>query len=132
MDTYSYSITSSPSSYSNSSNSSTHFTSRKERNCKPPYLSALHSVRRLPAIKKKPIAPMPATAPKIYKVEPVDFRDVVQRLTAAPGFQKVAAPPLMFDGGSTAPGLNLSSPSGLGWNSFLIRENTSLDFFNTI
>lgn len=129
MDTYSYSVTSSPSSYSNSSNTSTHFTSRKERNTQPPpppsYLSDLHSVRRLPAIKKKPIAPMPATPPKIYKVEPVDFRDVVQRLTAAPEFQKVAPPPL----GSTAPGLSLSSPSGLGWNSFLIRDNTSLDFF---
>ncbi|XP_042029757.1 VQ motif-containing protein 29-like [Salvia splendens] len=109
MDTYSYSLTSSPSSYSNSSNTSTHFTSRKERNTQPPppYLSALHSVRRLPAIKKKPIAPMPATPPKIYKVEPVDFRDVVQSLTAAPEFQKVAPPPpLMFDGGLTAPGLN--------------------------
>lgn len=103
--TYSVSNTAS-SSYSNSSNynSPTQFSSREERNRKPPYHAALHSVRKLPAkhvIAKKPIAPMPPTPPKIYKVESVNFRDVVQSLTAAPEFQRtrVAQP---FDGGSAA------------------------------
>ncbi|CAA2963543.1 Hypothetical predicted protein [Olea europaea subsp. europaea] len=46
---------------------------------------------------KKPIAPFPPTPPKIYKVDPSNFKEVVQRLTgAAPEFQQqeVAPPPL--------------------------------------
>ncbi|CAA0839710.1 VQ motif-containing protein [Striga hermonthica] len=67
----------------------------------PAYQMALHSVRKIPArnvITKKPIqAPLPPTHPKVYKVDPVDFRDVVQRLTGAKHFQparlREAAPP---------------------------------------
>lgn len=56
----------------------------------PSYLSSLHSVRRLPGrhmIKKMPIAPMPPTPPKIYKVLPAHFKEAVQMLTAEPGFR---------------------------------------------
>ena len=56
---------------------------------------------RKPAITKKPIAPLPPTPPKIYKVEPLEFKDVVQRLTGAVEVQvattrlrEVAPPPL--------------------------------------
>ncbi|OMO56428.1 VQ motif-containing protein [Corchorus capsularis] len=49
--------------------------------------SSLHSVRK-PMAKpwKKPIAPLPPTPPKVYKVDPINFRDLVQKLTGAPEF----------------------------------------------
>nr|GMC67983.1 serine/arginine repetitive matrix protein 2-like [Ipomoea batatas] len=54
----------------------------------PSYQSSLHAVRRVPKpMTKKPIAPMPPTPPKIYKVEPLHFKETVQMLTTAPGFQ---------------------------------------------
>lgn len=153
METYTYS---SSSSYSVSPNSSTHFPSREERSRKnpppPAYLSALHSVRKLPAknvITKKPIAPMPPTPPKIYKVDPINFRDVVHRLTAAPEFrrtrlQEVAPPALSLSpvskpidpqkptfenpgAAAVSPslGFNLSSPSALAWcSSILLSPGT--------
>ncbi|GKU94924.1 hypothetical protein SLEP1_g8345 [Rubroshorea leprosula] len=50
---------------------------------------------------KKPIAPQPPTAPRVYKVEPVNFRNLVQKLTGAPKFRSqpqrlrsVAPPPV--------------------------------------
>ncbi|CAA3002951.1 Hypothetical predicted protein [Olea europaea subsp. europaea] len=48
---------------------------------------------------KKPIAPSPPTPPRIYKVNPVNFKKVVQKLTSAMEFhltrlQEVAPPPL--------------------------------------
>ncbi|PHU06333.1 hypothetical protein BC332_22822 [Capsicum chinense] len=39
---------------------------------------------------KQPIAPLPPTPPKIYRVEPINFKEVVQMLTAAPEFQSVS------------------------------------------
>ncbi|KAI8032001.1 VQ motif-containing protein 29 [Camellia lanceoleosa] len=66
----------------------------------PSYHSSLHSVRKLPAKPwKKPIAPLPPIPPRVYKVDHVDFKQVVQKLTAAPEFQprrlqSVAPPPL--------------------------------------
>lgn len=80
---------------------------REENRLKPlrpaSYLSSLHAVRRVPryVTKKLPIAPMPPTPPKIYKVLPADFKEAVQMLTAEPGFQSnsrclqdVVQPPL--------------------------------------
>ncbi|XP_022149539.1 VQ motif-containing protein 29 [Momordica charantia] len=48
-----------------------------------------HSSSSSPAVKpwNRAVAPLPPTPPQIYKVNPVDFRDVVQKLTAAPEFQ---------------------------------------------
>ncbi|KAK7386351.1 hypothetical protein VNO78_26530 [Psophocarpus tetragonolobus] len=48
--------------------------------------SWLHSVRKSPAKpwKKAPVAPMPPTPVKVYKVDAINFRDVVQQLTGAP------------------------------------------------
>ncbi|KAK7263267.1 hypothetical protein RJT34_30854 [Clitoria ternatea] len=45
--------------------------------------SLLHSVRKTPAKpwKKAPVAPMPPTPVKVYKVDPMNFRDLVQQLT---------------------------------------------------
>lgn len=69
----------------------------------PTYNSSLHSVKKAPAKpwNKKPIiAPLPPTPPRVYKVDPVNFRDLVQKLTAAPQFlqtrrlRNVAPPPL--------------------------------------
>ena len=51
----------------------------------------LHSVRKSQTkpSKKAPVAPPPPTPVKVYKVHPMNFRDLVQQLTAAPEF----APP---------------------------------------
>ncbi|XAR57694.1 hypothetical protein NMG60_11025937 [Bertholletia excelsa] len=50
----------------------------------PSFQASLHSVRKIPAKPwKKPIAPLPPTPPRIYKVACVDFKEVVQRLTGA-------------------------------------------------
>ncbi|XP_047949679.1 uncharacterized protein LOC125195584 [Salvia hispanica] len=77
--------------YSFSSNSST-------QSGKPPpsFRSALHTVRK-PT--KKPIAPPLPAPPRIYKVAPVEFKDVVQKLTGGvelqpTRLQEVAPPPL--------------------------------------
>lgn len=97
---------SSSASYSYTSNSLIYDQYHQEtKSRKPPpvvFRSALHSVRKFPAkniITKKPIAPLPPTRPKIYKVGPSEFKDVVQKLTGAPDFQQtrlqeVAPPPL--------------------------------------
>ncbi|XP_057806803.1 uncharacterized protein LOC131021570 [Salvia miltiorrhiza] len=99
---------SSSASYSFSSNSSTHYLynpcrqATKSAKPQPSFRSALHTVRKSPAknvITKKPIAPLPPTPPRIYKVEPIEFKDVVQKLTGAGELQstrlrEVAPPPL--------------------------------------
>ncbi|KAK8517456.1 hypothetical protein V6N13_127632 [Hibiscus sabdariffa] len=53
----------------------------------PSFHGSLHSVRK-PLSKpwKKPIAPFPPTPPKVYTVDPINFRDLVQKLTGAPEF----------------------------------------------
>ncbi|KAL6498187.1 hypothetical protein OROGR_028584 [Orobanche gracilis] len=57
----------------------------------PAHQSALHSIRKFPAtnvITKKPMnAHLASSCSKIYKVDPVDFRDVVQRLTGTAEFR---------------------------------------------
>ncbi|PIM99940.1 hypothetical protein CDL12_27558 [Handroanthus impetiginosus] len=111
----------------------------------PAFRSAFHSVRKPPGkniITKKPIAPLIPTPPRIYKVDPVDFRDVVQKLTsAAPEFhptrlQEVAPPPLNLSppqqratafpdnnitlvGAISPVGFNLS-PASLAWCSSVL------------
>ncbi|KAH7851614.1 hypothetical protein Vadar_014291 [Vaccinium darrowii] len=65
-----------------------------------PFRTSLHSVRKTPAKPcKKHVAPLPPSSPGIYKVEPKDFKDLVQKLTKGPDFQshrlqRVAPPPL--------------------------------------
>lgn len=98
------------SSYNNStsSSSSNHFSRAKE--AQPSYHSALHSIRRPLQPKlmmKKPIAPLPPTRPKIYQVEPSNFKEVVQKLTSIPEFQPrrlkdMAPPPLNLLQSTTA------------------------------
>ncbi|CAJ2635248.1 unnamed protein product [Trifolium pratense] len=51
--------------------------------------SWLHSVRKSPAKswnKKAPIAPMAPIPPKVYRVDPINFKELVQSLTCAPDF----------------------------------------------
>ncbi|KAG5584187.1 hypothetical protein H5410_044621 [Solanum commersonii] len=91
MDSYSYAI----SSFSSSSNtsSSTYPQQEQKKNKKlASYHSSLHGVRKLPTkpMTKLPIAPLPPTPPKIYRVEPNNFKDVVQMLTSSPEFQSVS------------------------------------------
>ncbi|CAI9766874.1 unnamed protein product [Fraxinus pennsylvanica] len=99
MDSYSYS--SSSSSYSLSSNNIySHQEEEKRGKYNSSFRSALHSVRKLPMKPmKKPIAPFPPIPPKVYKVDPDNFKEVVQKLTSATEFhttrlQEVAPPPL--------------------------------------
>lgn len=99
------------------------------------YQSSLHSVRKSPLkTVKKPIAPLPPTRPKVYKVDPVNFRDLVQKLTGACAYENesesqqpqsqrlksVAPPPInvsssrspfSFCGGEFAPQQLLPSPA---------------------
>ncbi|QCD91424.1 uncharacterized protein LOC114174046 [Vigna unguiculata] len=50
--------------------------------------SLLHSVRKAQAKpwKKAPVAPVAPTPIRVYKVDAINFRDLVQRLTGAPEF----------------------------------------------
>ncbi|KAL8546471.1 hypothetical protein ACS0TY_006272 [Phlomoides rotata] len=141
----SYSDMSKDSSYSYSSNSSTydHY-QRETKSRKPPpaFRSALHSVRKN-IITKKPIAPLPPTPPKIYKVGPFEFKEVVQKLTGAPDFQQtrlqeVAPPPLSLSQprkpvestfGTLSPlGFSLS-PASLAWCSSMLLSPGTLATF---
>ncbi|KAK4348438.1 hypothetical protein RND71_031193 [Anisodus tanguticus] len=90
MDSYSYAISSSSS--SSSTPFSTYVQDQNKNKKLPSYHSSLHGVRRLPAkpMTKQPIAPLPPTPPKIYKVEPVNFKEVVQMLTASTEFQSMS------------------------------------------
>lgn len=56
--------------------------------------SLLHSVRQSNAKpwKKMPVAPMPPTPVKVYKVDPLNFRELVQQLTGAPEFKPQQEP----------------------------------------
>ncbi|KAI9089004.1 hypothetical protein K1719_029283 [Acacia pycnantha] len=51
--------------------------------------SWLHSVRKpiSKPCKKSPVAPMPPSPIKVYNVDPINFRDLVQQLTGAPEFK---------------------------------------------
>ncbi|XWS33467.1 hypothetical protein CRYUN_Cryun22dG0085700 [Craigia yunnanensis] len=75
------------SSYSYSSSSSSLHEARGGLKVQKPFRASLHSVRK-PLAKpcKKPIAPLPPTPPKVYRVDPINFRDLVQKLTGAPEF----------------------------------------------
>ncbi|POO00679.1 VQ motif containing protein [Trema orientale] len=87
MEAYSSSSASS-SSYMQDNNHNNNY--RDSNNKVPYYTSSLHSVRKAGAPAKpwkKPVAPLPPTPPRVYKVDPINFRDLVQRLTAAPEFQ---------------------------------------------
>ncbi|KAM7251541.1 hypothetical protein ACFE04_023424 [Oxalis oulophora] len=88
---------------------------------------SLHAVRKSPTkhSKKAPIAPLPPNLPRVYKVDPINFRDLVQKLTGAPPpaqqrLQSVAPPPVNVDSfniinPSTSLGLALS-PSSYSWS----------------
>ncbi|KAJ4844190.1 hypothetical protein Tsubulata_000863 [Turnera subulata] len=96
------------SSSSSSSNPSMYLTeySQAENSLKaqPSYHASLHSIRKSQVKPwKKPIAPLPPTPPRVYKVDPVNFRDLVQKLTGPVAeplqphpqrLQSIAPPPL--------------------------------------
>ncbi|XP_015087352.1 VQ motif-containing protein 29-like [Solanum pennellii] len=114
MDSYSYAI-----SFSSSNSSS----QQMKKNTKlASYHSSLHGVRKLPTkpMTKLPIAPLPPTPPKIYRVEPNDFKDVVQMLTSSPEFQTVSNDSISrSDSGS---GFDSGSSSDSGSGSFNSRR----------
>ncbi|XP_019234329.1 PREDICTED: uncharacterized protein LOC109214831 [Nicotiana attenuata] len=60
---------------------------------------------------KQPIAPLPPTPPKIYRVEPINFKEVVQMLTAAPEFQSNSSNSSSVSGFSCGSGSGSSSSS---------------------
>ncbi|CAI9780799.1 unnamed protein product [Fraxinus pennsylvanica] len=94
------------------------------------FYSALHSVRKLPMKQvKKPIAPFPPTPPKIYKVDPVNFKEVVQKLTSATEsqstrLQEVAPPPLSLSPPWQQPLVHPNqdkTPPGSNFSDFMIE-----------
>lgn len=91
MDIFSYTISSSSSSSNPSSTYPQQEVIKKNKKI-PSYHSSLHGVRKLPIkpMTKIPIAPLPPTPPKIYRVEPINFKEVVQMLTSSPEFQSVS------------------------------------------
>ncbi|XP_061359051.1 uncharacterized protein LOC133303190 [Gastrolobium bilobum] len=98
-------------SYSSSSKSS--YLSHEPKGLKHGYPSRsqtlLHSVKKSqakPWKNKAPIAPMPPTPVKIYKVDPMNFRDLVQQLTGAPEFK----PQLLQSIARVATSLDVPSP----------------------
>lgn len=112
--------------YSSSSSSSTYqsqnFQEKKSAKLPHPFNSSLHSVKKPPTKPwKKPVAPLPPTPPRIYKVDPVNFRDLVQKLTGATEFQsqqrlQSVAPPQLKVANSTQPLMynrNISVPPQL-------------------
>ncbi|KAH7566716.1 hypothetical protein JRO89_XS08G0221300 [Xanthoceras sorbifolium] len=108
-------------SYSSSSSSYLLGNSQEAEGLRKPkhFQSSLHSVRKSPPKpRKKPaIAPLPPTRPRVYKVDPVNFRDLVQKLTGAPELQSqrlrsVAPPPLSIGSREiSAPIQLLTSPA---------------------
>ncbi|KAK7309141.1 hypothetical protein RJT34_05643 [Clitoria ternatea] len=90
-----------------------------------PHSSLLHSVRKSQAKpwKKAPVAPPPPTPIRVYQVDAINFRNVVQQLTGAPEFKPQVHHQSVATSASTgnnnwyrvaqseALELNLSSPS---------------------
>ncbi|KAM1156824.1 hypothetical protein ACFX2I_027481 [Malus domestica] len=84
----------------------------------PNHQSSLHSVRKSSSKpwKKPAVAPLPPTLPRIYKVDPINFRELVQILTSAPEFmetrslQSVAPPPIDIPVSSVPNHVPSSSP----------------------
>ncbi|KAA8531548.1 hypothetical protein F0562_006257 [Nyssa sinensis] len=113
-------------SYSHSSSSSSTFlflnSSQEEKKSRPPQppvpssYSSLHSVRKLPAKPwKKFIAPLPPTRPRVYKVDSINFKELVQKLTGAPELQSrrlqsVAPPPLSLSKTISDTDISTASP----------------------
>ncbi|CAH8273975.1 unnamed protein product [Arabidopsis lyrata] len=63
------------------------------------YLTSLHSTRKQPSkpLKRPAISsssPLNPMHPHVYRVEPVNFKELVQRLTGAPEHEPVQAEPL--------------------------------------
>ncbi|KZV29897.1 hypothetical protein F511_17321 [Dorcoceras hygrometricum] len=90
----------------------------------------IHSVgKKDKIITKEPIAPWPRIPAKVYNVAPVDFRDVVQKLTGAPEFQptrvqySVCSPQLPT---SNFAGDPISSPT-MSWWTRSIASSLKLD-----
>ncbi|KAI4327326.1 hypothetical protein L6164_019800 [Bauhinia variegata] len=87
-------------------------------------LQFLHSVRKVNAKpwKKHAVAPLPPTPLKVYKVDPMNFRNLVQQLTGAPEFQN-AVPSLNVASAALPPkpsrdviDIAASSPSPYAWS----------------
>ncbi|KAI3669739.1 hypothetical protein L6452_41115 [Arctium lappa] len=91
---------------SSTSSSSDNYPPKSIKSSRPSYHNALHSIRKPThkPITKQFIAPLPPTPPKIYNVEPSNFKDVVRVLTSTPEFQSppvrrlkdIAPPPLIL------------------------------------
>ncbi|XP_060201093.1 uncharacterized protein LOC132629755 [Lycium barbarum] len=106
---------SSNSSSSNSSPFSTYPQQEVKKNKSlPSYHCSLHRVRSLLAkpMTKLPIAPLPPTPPKIYRVEPVNFKEIVQMLTVAPEFQSVSNKSISSSDSGSGSGSDSISVSG--------------------
>jgi hypothetical protein len=95
--------------------------------------SLLHSVRKPQSQpwKKASVAPQPLTAVRVYEVDVMNFRELVQQLTGAPEFKPQQHQQFVSDKGvqyqessgvtkqSGLLELNLSSPSSQSWWSSL-------------
>ncbi|CAN4121451.1 unnamed protein product [Withania somnifera] len=75
---------------------------------------------------KLPIAPSPPTPPKIYRVEPIIFKEVVQMLTSAPEFQSDVAPPPLDLSPVSSQRNNSTNNIATQWLEFLRPSNNQV------
>ncbi|CAN7120303.1 unnamed protein product [Brassica rapa subsp. narinosa] len=63
------------------------------------YLMSLHSTRKQPSkpMKRPVSSPLKSMHPQVYRVEPANFKELVQRLTGAPEHDDVVKPFKSFD-----------------------------------
>lgn len=89
---------------------------RERPSPQPPYRAALRSVQRRPPGKAPHKKLDKSPAPKVYRVDPRGFRELVQQLTGAT--HSVAPPPRQLPLRDTAPSLpdplKLAAPAMLG------------------
>lgn len=93
------------------------------------YLASLHSTRKQPSKPlKRPISPpLNPMHPHVYRVEPVNFKELVQRLTGAPEHEPVVNPFKSLDDAakenSSSFAFDLSSSS---WGDLSLRSPANI------
>ncbi|XP_010526718.1 PREDICTED: VQ motif-containing protein 29-like [Tarenaya hassleriana] len=98
------------------------------------YLESLHSTRKQPTKPWKKPPSMAPTHPRIYRVEPVDFKELVQKLTGPPSVlsppaREAAAVEALAAGAGKESGFmgsDLSPSSSRFWDAFPLLSPSNL------
>ncbi|KAJ4873882.1 VQ motif-containing protein 29 [Raphanus sativus] len=93
------------------------------------YLMSLHSTRKQPSkpLKRPVSSPLKSMQPQVYRVDTVNFKELVQRLTGAPAHDDVLKPFKSLDNSanesSSSLAFDLSSSS---WGDLSLQTPASL------